>query len=107
MPGRPPLIRIHISVTKARHSTFVGFNAAYLDTNRRVQILRLIENQTLLKQLMSLYTVSIPFQIEADRQLFDERRRFYDEHIGPRATFLSGDLESMLLAASKKWAEFC
>lgn len=96
-------------------------NAAYLDTNswalrntlyfnfdmgrfegfKSSGYLRLIENQTLLKQLMSLYTVSIPFQIEADRQLYDERRHFYDEHIGPKATFLSGDPESMLLAASK------
>ncbi len=96
-------------------------NAAYLDTNswalrntlyfsfdmgrfegfKSSGYLRLIENQTLLKHLMSLYTVSIPFQVEADKLLFDERRRYYDEHIGPKAPLLMKDPGNMMLAASK------
>jgi len=90
------------------------FNAAYLDSNswqllntayfvfdmgrfeafKSSGYLRLIENQTLLKHLMNLYTITIPFQIEADHLVFDHRRQYYNEHIGPRATydFTSGNI---------------
>jgi hypothetical protein len=83
------------------------FNTAYLDTNswaltntnylnfdmgrfdgfQSSGYLRLIENQTLLKHLMSLYTISIPFQINADRMVFDSRRQYFEEHIGAKGTF--------------------
>lgn len=84
------------------------FNAAYLDSNswaikntlyfnfdmgrfeafKSSGYLRLIENQALLKRLMTLYTVVIPFQIAADHGVFDTHARYYDEHIGPRATYI-------------------
>jgi hypothetical protein len=46
--------------------------------------LRLIENKTLLKHLMTLYTVSIPFQEQADASTYKNRQQYYDEHIGPK-----------------------
>lgn len=95
-------------------------NAAYLDTNswdlrntmyfrfdmgrfegfKSSGYLRLIENQSLLKHLMSMYTVAIPFQVEADRMVFDERRQYYDEHLGPKAPYLKKS-DVILLVASK------
>jgi hypothetical protein len=44
--------------------------------------LRLIENKELLKDLMSLYTMSIPFQENIDKNLFSQRSKDYDTYIG-------------------------
>jgi len=83
------------------------FNAAYLDSNswalgntsyfvydmgrfegfKSSGYLRLIENQTLLKHLMTLYTITIPFQINADQGTFISNRQYIDEHFGPKATY--------------------
>lgn len=97
------------------------FNDAYLDSNswalgntlyfsfdmgrfeafKSSGYLRLIENQTLLKRLMTLYTISIPFQVEADHLVFDNRRRYYDEHIGPKASFVLANPGDGRILASK------
>jgi hypothetical protein len=97
------------------------FNAAYIDSNswelgntsyfvfdigrfeafKSSGYLRLIENQTLLKDLMTLYTITIPFQIEADHLVFDNRRRYFDEHIGPRATFILATSNDGRILASR------
>ena len=63
--------------------------------------LRLIDNQSLLKDLTDLYTVGIPFQIQADHLVFDNRRRYYDEHIGPRATFILANYRDDRVLVSK------
>ena len=47
--------------------------------------LRLIENKELLKDLMSLYTVSIPFQENIDKNLFAQKGKDYDTYIGVKA----------------------
>ena len=44
--------------------------------------LRLIENKELLKDLMSLYTMSIPFRENIDKNLFSQRSKDYDTYIG-------------------------
>jgi hypothetical protein len=95
------------------------FNFAYLDSNsgnllntqyfdfdmgrfeafKSSGYLRLIENQTLLKDMTDLYMVGIPFEIQADRQVFDNRRRYYDEHIGPRATFILASRDDRILVS--------
>jgi hypothetical protein len=84
-----------------RNTLYFSFDMGRFEGFKSSGYLRLIENQTLLKHLMNLYTVAIPFQVEADRMVFDERRHFYDEHIGPKAFFLPEYPGSMLLAASK------
>jgi hypothetical protein len=63
--------------------------------------LRLIENKTLLKHLMSLYTVEIPFQVEADASTFRNRQQYYDQHIGPKGAFLQNANGDYRLLASK------
>jgi len=97
------------------------FNFAYLDSNsgnllntqyfdfdmgrfeafKSSGYLRLIDNQILLKDLTDLYTVGIPFQIQADHLVFDNRRRYYDEHIGPRATFILATYHDDRILVSK------
>jgi hypothetical protein len=47
--------------------------------------LRLIENQTLLKDITTLYTVEAPFQVKADDMIYGDRRRVYYESIGVKA----------------------
>jgi hypothetical protein len=46
--------------------------------------LRLIENQQLLKHIMSLYTVSIPFEVDADKNVFHLREQSYITYIGAK-----------------------
>jgi hypothetical protein len=84
-----------------RNTLYFDFDMGRFEGFKSSGYLRLIQNQTLLKHLMSMYTVSIPFQIEADRMLFDERRHFYDEHIGPKVPFLLEDPVSETPAVSK------
>jgi len=47
--------------------------------------LRLIENLALLKDLTTLYTIDIPFQVHADEMIYDDRRRYYYDAIGTKA----------------------
>jgi hypothetical protein len=47
--------------------------------------LRLIENQVLLKHLTSFFTNAIPFQVVADNDVYQERRRDYNTYIGTKA----------------------
>lgn len=47
--------------------------------------LRLIENQALLKDITTLFTLSIPFQERADDMIYSDRRKIYYETIGTKA----------------------
>lgn len=47
--------------------------------------LRLIENQDLLKHLVTLYTVYMPFERDADNNMFRARESDYNVYIGTRA----------------------
>jgi hypothetical protein len=47
--------------------------------------LRLIENQTLLKDLTNLYTSDMPFQVSADDMVYSSRRTDYNTYIGIKA----------------------
>ncbi len=47
--------------------------------------LRLIENQTLLKHITSLYTTEMPFQVNADEYIYGSRRTDYNTYIGTKA----------------------
>jgi hypothetical protein len=97
------------------------FNAAFLDSNswamkntlyftfdmgrfeafKSSGYLRLIQNQALLKRLMTLYTVTIPFQIAADHGVFETHARYYDEHIGPRANYVLASPHDGRILASR------
>lgn len=63
--------------------------------------LRLIENQVLLKHLMSLYTVSIPFQVESDRNIFETRAQEYTAYFGPKGVINFSDSTGYSIHASK------
>lgn len=97
------------------------YDAAYLDSNswqlgntayfvfdmgrfeafKSSGYLRLVENQTLLKHLMTLYTISIPFQVEADRGFFGRRKEYFEEHIAPRATLIQAAYQNDGIQASR------
>jgi len=47
--------------------------------------LRLIENQALLKNITTLFTLEIPFQEHADDMIYSDRRRIFYETIGVKA----------------------
>lgn len=47
--------------------------------------LRLIENPTLLKDITTMYTVEMPFQIKADDMMYADRRTVYYQSIGVKA----------------------
>ncbi|HWB25013.1 MAG TPA: hypothetical protein VG738_06015 [Chitinophagaceae bacterium] len=60
--------------------------------------LRLIQNQQLVKDLMSLYTIDMPFQEQIDKNLFAERSADYDRYVGIKGvTDSSGTHISRLL----------
>ncbi len=46
--------------------------------------LRLITNQELAKDLMSLFTIAIPFQEDIDKNLYTKRGNDYDNYIGSK-----------------------
>jgi hypothetical protein len=83
------------------NTLYFSFDMGRFEGFKSSGYLRLIENQTLLKHLMTLYTVAIPFQIEADHMVFDERRKYFDEHIGPRATPILDTSRPGVILASK------
>jgi hypothetical protein len=79
------------------HTSYFVFDMGRFEAFKSSGYLRLIESQVLLKHLMNLYTVTIPFQMEADHLIFDHRRQYFNEHIGPRATYeFSGNGTKML-----------
>jgi hypothetical protein len=81
------------------HTSYFVFDMGRFEAFKSSGYLRLIENQTLLKHLMNLYTVTIPFQMTADHLVFDNRRQYFNEHIGPRATFELSDHSSKMLVS--------
>lgn len=83
------------------NTSYFVFDMGRFEAFKSSGYLRLIENQTLLKDLMTLYTITIPFQIEADHLVYDNRRRYFDEHIGPRATYTFATSKDGLILASK------
>jgi hypothetical protein len=83
------------------HTHYLVFDAGRFEGFKSSGYLRLIENKTLLKNLMSLYTVEIPFQVEADASTYRNRQQYYDEHIGPKGTFIQNVQGDYQLLASK------
>ena len=56
--------------------------------------LRLIENDSLLQSLTSLYSALLPAAVQNDNLIFDERRRDFIKYIGSKAQFdNSGNME--------------
>jgi hypothetical protein len=84
-----------------KNTFYFGFDMGRFEGFKSSGYLRLVENQTLLKHLMTLYTISIPFQIEADRMVFNEQRQFFDYNIGPKATFCLENPRDGRIFASK------
>jgi hypothetical protein len=67
------------------HTSYFTFDVGRFEGFKSSGYLRLIENQQLLKHLMTLYTVAIPFEEEADRTVFHFRQADYNSYIGTKA----------------------
>lgn len=83
------------------HTHYMVFDMGRFEGFKSSGYLRLIENKTLLKNLMSLYTVEIPFQVEADASTYRNRQQYFDEHIGPKGAFIQNAQGDYQLLASK------
>jgi hypothetical protein len=83
------------------HTTYLIFDMGRFEGFKSTGYLRLIEDKTLLKHLMTLYTVTMPFQVQADASTYKNRQQYYDEHIGPKGTFVPYANGDFRLLASK------
>ena len=61
------------------------FDNSRFDNFKSSGKLQLIENDSLLRDLTSLYTIFLPMQVEADNVVFNERRRDYITYIASKA----------------------
>jgi hypothetical protein len=84
-----------------KNTRYFAFDMGRFEGFKSSGYLRLVENQSLLKRLMTFYTISIPWQIEADRLVFNSQRQYFDDHIGPKATFFLENPRDARIFASK------
>jgi len=66
-------------------TSYFVFDNGRFESFKSSGYLRLIENQTLLKHLTSLYMVSMPFQVHADEMIYGARRDNFNTYIGTKA----------------------
>jgi hypothetical protein len=67
------------------NTIYFRFDNGRFESFKSSGYLRLIENQTLLKRLTSLYTSDMPFQVSADDDIYGSRRTDYNTCIGAKA----------------------
>jgi len=67
------------------NTNYVAFDNSRFESFKSSGYLRLIKNDTLSGGLTYLYTVSLPWQENADRLIYDERRRDGITYIGSKA----------------------
>ena len=67
---------VHTGGIKINDGIYRGFSSA--------NNLRLIENQKLLSDIISLYSISFPSLQEKIKKLFDSRSNSFDKYIGPK-----------------------
>jgi len=66
-------------------TSYFVFDNGRFESFKSSGYLRLIENQTLLKHLTSLYMVALPFQEHADEMIYGARRENFNTYIGTKA----------------------
>jgi hypothetical protein len=67
------------------NSRYFSFDNSRFEGFKSSGHLGLIENETLLKHIVYLYTVLMPFEAEADKIVFQQRANGYDTYIGVKA----------------------
>jgi len=83
------------------NSIYFNFDMGRFEAFKSSGYLRLIENQKLLKRMMYLYTVYIPFQSQEDRVMYGDRGHYYEQYIGPKATLMSANPKDNRIIVSK------
>jgi hypothetical protein len=67
------------------NTVYFRFNNGRFESFKSSGYLRLIENETLLKDLTTLYTNDMPFQVSADEYVYGSRRTDYNTYVGVKA----------------------
>jgi hypothetical protein len=67
------------------NTMYFGYDGSRFEGFRSSGYLRLIRNEGLLKDLMLVYSVELPFQKEADITAFHKRMEDFDQYIGTKA----------------------
>ena len=67
------------------NTSYFAYDNSRFESFKSSGYLRLIENSTLSRDISRLYTVGLPFQVEGDNSLFDNRQRDFNTNIGTKA----------------------
>lgn len=67
------------------NTVYFRFDNGRFESFKSSGYLRLIENQTLLKDITNLYTSDMPFQVSADEMVYGSRRTDFNTYIGVKA----------------------
>ena len=67
------------------HTSYFQYDASRFEGFKSSGYLRLIPNETLLKDLMQMYSTELPFQKDADDLVFHKRMDDFDRYIGTKA----------------------
>lgn len=68
-----------------RNTSYFTFDNSRFEGFKSSGYLRLISNETLLKHLVNLYTIILPFEKEADANFFRQRQEDFSKYIGINA----------------------
>ena len=67
------------------NTVYFSFDNGRFESFKSSGYLRLIENKSLLNHITNLFTSIIPFQVNADDEIYRERRADYNTYIGVKA----------------------
>ncbi len=68
-----------------RNTSYFVFDDSRFEGFKSSGYLRLIKNEELLKKLVTLYSIELPFEKETDANFFQSRQRDFDNYIGVKA----------------------
>lgn len=75
-----------------RNSSYFTFDGSRFEGFKSSGYLRLITNETLLKHIVTMYSISLPFERDADINFFQHRQEDFNKYIGINAEVnASGD----------------
>jgi len=83
--GRLDVAYIDTNSGQLVNTMYFKFDDGRFESFKSSGYLRLIENQALLKDITSLYTTEMPFQVSADEYIYQSRRTDYTTYIGVKA----------------------
>ncbi len=68
-----------------RNTSYFVFDDSRFEGFKSSGYLRLIKNQQLLKEIVTMYAIELPFEKETDASFFRQRQLAFDQYIGTKA----------------------